>query len=66
MLSHHGYVARGEHLSMSLLGGDFHYFWAESDVEPPSRGRSLESFRSSWEFDLAAYGEELRSVLDAY
>jgi capsular polysaccharide biosynthesis protein len=65
-LSHHGYTARGEHLSMSLLGGDFHYFWAESDVAPPEEGRTLESFRSSWELDLATYGDELRAVLASY
>lgn len=66
VLSHHGYIARNEHLYLSLLGGEFHYFWAPSDVTPPRPGkRTKQSVRSSWEFDMAGSGDDLRRVLAA-
>lgn len=66
VLSHHSYVARNEHLYLSLLGGEFHYFWAPSDVSPPRPGgRTKQSVRSSWEFDMAGSGDDLRRVLAA-
>lgn len=59
VLSHHGYIARNEHLFTSLLGGQLHYFWSTADVAPPTEGRTKESFRPSWTFDFAELGADL-------
>jgi capsular polysaccharide biosynthesis protein len=63
VISHHGYVARNEHLFTSVLGGQLHYFWQPSDVPPPEVGRNKASSGSSFAFDFAAYGDDLARVL---
>lgn len=63
VISHNAYVARNEHLFTSVLGGQLHYFWQPSDVEPPKVGRSKASDRSSFAFDFATYGDDLVRVL---
>jgi len=63
VISHHAYVARNEHLFTSLLGGQLHYFWQRSDVEPPEVGRSKASDNSSFAFDFDAYGDDLARLL---
>ena len=63
VISHHAYVARNEHLFTSLLGGQLHYFWQPSDIEPPEVGRTKASDNSSFAFDFAAYGGDLARLL---
>jgi capsular polysaccharide biosynthesis protein len=64
VLGHNGYTARNEHLYTSVLGGDLHYFWSPGDVPPPpSGGRTMTSFHSTWAFDFANLGADLERVL---
>jgi capsular polysaccharide biosynthesis protein len=66
VLGHNAYPARNEHLYTAVLGGEMHYFWSAADVPPPATGRSLESVRSSWQFDFAEHGAELERVVAAH
>ena len=63
LISHHAYTARNEHLFVSILGGELHYFWQVADVEPPRRGRSSASDLSSYAFDFGSYGDDLAHLL---
>ncbi|MEU2201455.1 glycosyltransferase 61 family protein [Isoptericola sp. NPDC019482] len=65
VLTHHAYTARYEHLMSLALGFDTHYFWGDPDVSHPKDGWSEEAYYSSWEFPLAALGEELAGVLES-
>ncbi|MCW2764295.1 MAG: hypothetical protein JWO11_254 [Nocardioides sp.] len=63
VISQNAYVARNEYLFTSVLGGQLHYFWEQSDVEPPAVGRSKASDRASFAFDFATQGADLQRVL---
>ena len=66
VISHHGYVARNEHLFTSLLDADIHYFWQASEIAPPEQGRTRASDRSGFSFDFAGQGADLERVLADY
>jgi hypothetical protein len=63
VLEHDSYTHRNEHLFISLLGGDVHYFWSPADVAHPPGGFSRQAFQSAWEFDFDRNGAELEQLL---
>ena len=65
VISPNAYFARNEHLFASALGGELHYFWQPSDVEPPKAGRSKASDLTSFAFDFTNQGDDLLRVLAA-
>jgi hypothetical protein len=56
VISHKPYVARNEHRFASVLGGELHYFWQPSDIEPPKVGGSKASEESWFAFDFTTQG----------
>jgi capsular polysaccharide biosynthesis protein len=61
IISHNGYAARNEHLFTSVLGGELHYFWQDSDM--PLNGKRVR--RSSYAFDFEKYGADLARAINS-
>lgn len=65
VLNQSSYFPRNEHLFAALKGGESHYFWSASDVEPPEDGVTRAALQSSWEFDVATLGADLDRLLSS-
>ncbi|HEY7044999.1 MAG TPA: glycosyltransferase 61 family protein [Nocardioidaceae bacterium] len=63
VISHNSYEARNENLFMSVLGGELHYFWQESDVSLTGGATNRQKRRSSYAFDFENYGTDLARVI---
>ena len=63
VISHNAYAARNENLFASILGGELHYFWQESDVPRRDGGATKDARRASYTFDFDMYGDELARVI---
>ena len=65
VLNHAGYDARNEELITAARGSDLQMFWSDPDRAQPAGGFDYRAFQSSWTFDVAQHGEELRALLAA-
>jgi capsular polysaccharide biosynthesis protein len=63
VLTSQNYVAANEYLLASAGGNEIHYFWAPALVEAPSRGFSVDAYRSDFEFPLEQHRDALLRVL---
>lgn len=64
VISHDAYQARNEYLYASILGGDLHYFWQDSDIPLGSVKSTKTARRASFAFDFDRYGADLARVLE--
>jgi capsular polysaccharide biosynthesis protein len=63
VISHNRYPARNEQLFTSVLGGELHYFWQESDAPVTGIISAKQARRSSYAFDFEKYGPDLTRLL---
>jgi capsular polysaccharide biosynthesis protein len=63
VISQNDYEARNENLFNSVLGGQLHYFWQESDLAGTEGVGNKQARRASYAFDFDRYGAELTKAI---
>lgn len=64
IISGDSYTANNEQLISSVVGGDIHYVWGDSEVKHPSGGWTWPAFQSNFRLDLDRVEREVKHIVD--
>lgn len=64
LVSGDSYNAVNEQLIRSVVGGELHYFWGESQIKHPAGGWTWEAYQSNFVFDVDRFVDEIAAVAD--
>ena len=64
ILTGDSYTPNNEYLIKSVIGGDLHYFWADSQIKHPPRGWTWAAFQSNFVFDVPRFEDQIARVSD--
>jgi capsular polysaccharide biosynthesis protein len=64
LVSGDSYNAVNEQMIRSVVGGELHYFWGDSQIKHPAGGWTWAAYQSNFVFDVARFEDEIAAVAD--